>query len=57
MKSIQELVLHEKVILQAGGLVIRVPGGWLYALNMEGVGDNPVFVPYSDEFNPKKVKK
>jgi len=56
MKSIYELELHEATEIKPGERITRVPGGWNYLYgNEDGIAVQ--FVPYSDEFNPKKVKK
>lgn len=55
MKSIYDLKLHEHTYIDSTGIwVVRVPGGWIYNLQIsvdEGT-DTTVFVPYSTEFKP-----
>ena len=43
MKTIYDLELHEGLEVAKDFLVVRVPGGWLYAVG----GLNTVFVPYA----------
>jgi len=52
-KTIYDLELHEKLILENGMESMRVPGGWLYDFPNNG-GIPPIFVPYNEEFKNKK---
>ena len=51
--DIYNLGLHDSILLDAIN-IFRVPGGWIY----ESYGKNDeraaIFVPFNDEFKPKK---
>lgn len=47
--TIYDLELNEMHIIEHG-VVVRVPGGWIYLIQDEGGGENSVFVPYNNEF-------
>ena len=51
--DIYELALHETIKIHAGYWVTRVPGGWLY--ENEGEGITPTFVPFNNEFQKQEV--
>ena len=53
-KNIWTMKLHETLAF-GYWTVLRVPGGWLYQAWNEVVdqpGENPVFVPYSEDLKP-----
>lgn len=52
--TIYAMSLHETIHLNNGYTVMRVPGGWLYS--HKDPHDNVVetFVPFSNEFSPKR---
>lgn len=56
-KSIYEMGLHEAIPVQETGdgitMVIRVPGGWLYVIRVDGSGIAQTFVPLNREFDPE----
>lgn len=52
MKTIYELELHEDVAVSTFYSVTRVPGGWIYE-DLQSLAT--VFVPFSNEFKPKKA--
>ena len=54
MKSLYELKLHETAGFDQH-VITRVPGGWLYR-QAYSCTLPPVFVPFSDEFSPDKIK-
>jgi len=49
-KTIYTLKLHEHMVVNAGLLITRVAGGWIY-----GDSDSAVFVPFDNEFMEGKV--
>lgn len=52
-KNIYELELHESTYIpDAWTTIVRVPGGWIYAIVSDAAGEKsaPVFIPYSREF-------
>jgi hypothetical protein len=57
-KSIYDLKLHEWMQVDEYLIITRVPGGWIYEYRRPSVNIlEPVFVPYSNEFNPAKNPK
>ncbi len=49
-QKIYNAKLHEEIVdVSITGLVIRVPGGWIYVVNQA-----PVFVPFNNEFQEVK---
>ena len=62
-EQLWNMTLHDEITI-GGGVVTRVPGGWLYRFwqhssgydingGVQGDYGPPVFVPYSTEFAPK----
>lgn len=43
------LKLHEGIKFDSGVEILRVPGGWIYAMYP---GGKITFVPFNDEFKP-----
>ena len=56
MKSIYDLELHERYVINQSTMVQRVPGGWNY-IHCNGNYLAVQFVPYCDDFNPKYETK
>ena len=51
-RSIYNMSIGERLEFNdnSDSFVMRVPGGWIYAIDTIGAEQSPVFVPYSDEF-------
>ena len=56
--KIYRMDLHETALIDEGMRVHRVPGGWIYMLDMYSTETSfaitSVFVPYSSEFLPER---
>ena len=48
--NVYDLELHETVAVNDVILVTRVPGGWLYTVNLNHGENTMTFVPFNNEF-------